>query len=105
MTTTSAQVAPIRLASALSRAARGRVAYLVASGIDPAQARREAVTSIGRAVVYEASVISSLDMLVLLGLALVLALAVTLGLKRDAYSGAARPASAFLAPRLPYDLR
>jgi hypothetical protein len=105
MTTTSARFAPIRLASALSRAARGRVAYLFASGIDPAQARREAVTSIGRAVGYEASVISSVDMLVLLGLALVLTLVIAFGLERDAYSETARPAFAFLASRPPYELR
>ena len=104
MTIASPQFASIRLASAASSAVRGRVAYL-ASGLDPAQARREAMASIGRAVGYEASVISSTDMLVLLGLVLILALAIALGLKRDPYSETARPGVALLASRPPHALR
>ena len=96
MTIASPQFASIRLASAATRAVRGRLAYLT-SGLDPAQARREAVASIGRAVGYEASVVSSADMLVLLGLVLILALAIALGLKRDAYGEAAHPGFALLA--------
>jgi hypothetical protein len=104
MTIASPQFASIRLASAATSAARGRMAYL-ASGLDPAQARREAVASIGRAVGHEASVISSADVLVLLGLVLVLALAVALGLKRDLYSEAAHPGFALPAYRSPHALR
>ncbi len=75
----------IRLASAAVGAARGRIAYFVANGLDPAQARREAVATIGRAVGHEASVIGSADMLILVGAVLILALAVMLGLKRVPY--------------------
>jgi hypothetical protein len=104
MITASAQFAPLRLASAATEAARGRVAYAVVSGLDPAQARREAVASIGRAVSYEASIISSADLLVLLGLALVLALALALGLKRDVYGEVARPGFTALASISPHHL-
>ena len=104
MTISSPQFAPFRLALATARAARGRLAYAIA-GLDPAQARREAMSGIGRAVGYEASVIFSADMLVLLGLALVLVLAVALGLKRDPYSEAAGPGFALIAYRAPHALR
>jgi hypothetical protein len=76
------QLAPIRLASAAVGTAGGRIAYFIANALDPAQARREAVATIGRAIGHEASVIGSADMLVLLGAALILALAVALDLKR-----------------------
>ena len=99
MTLSTQHIAPVRLASVVAQAYRGRMAYLVASGVDPAQGRREAVASISRAVAYEASVISSTDLLVLLGLALVLALAIALGVKRDPYSDAARPGFALVASR------
>ncbi|HKW54423.1 MAG TPA: hypothetical protein VJO12_12075 [Stellaceae bacterium] len=105
MTIAPPQFASLRLASAAISAVRGRVAYLIANGIDPAQARREAVATIGRAVGHEASVISSADMLVLLGLVLVLALAIALGLKRDPYSEAVRPGFALLASRAAHALR
>jgi hypothetical protein len=85
MTSLPQYLASIRLASAAVGGARGRIAYLVAKGLDPAQARREAVALIGRAVGHEASVIGSADMLVLLGAMLILALAITLGLKRVPY--------------------
>jgi len=85
MTTLPQQFAPIRLASAVADAAGGRIAYFVARGLDPAQARREAVATIGRAVGHEASIIGSADMLILLGAALILALAIALGLKRVPY--------------------
>ena len=104
MTIASPQFASARLASAATSAARGRIAYL-ASGLDPAQARREAVASIGRAIGYGASVISSADMLVLLGLMLVLALAIALGLKRDAYGEAAHPGFALPASGSEHALR
>ena len=104
MTISSPQFASTRLASAATSAARGRIAYL-ASGLDPAQARREAVASIGRAIGYGASVIGSADMLVLLGLVLVLALAIALGLKRDAYGEAAHPGFALLASGSEHALR
>jgi hypothetical protein len=97
MTIASPQFAPFRLASSATQAARNRVAHAIASGLDPTQARREAMTGISRAVSYEASLIGSIDMLVLLGLALVLALALALGLKRDPYSEAAHPGFALLA--------
>lgn len=97
MTIASRQFAPIRRASAATEAARGRMAYVLANGLDPAQARREAVASIGRAVSYEASIIGSADLLILLGLALVVALALALGLKRDLYGEVARPGLAVLA--------
>src|SRR5260370_40126390 len=94
----------IRLASAAVGAARGRIAYFVANGLDPAQARREAVATIGRAVGHEASVIGSADMLILVGAVLILAFAFMLGLKRVPYLepaganfaavGAARPPQA-----------
>ena len=101
MTMPSAQFAALRLASSATQAARGRVAYAIAGGIDPAQSRHEAMTGIGRAVTYEASLIGSIDMLVLV----VLALAIALGLKHDPYSEAARPGFALLAHRSPYDFR
>lgn len=104
MTIASPQSAPIRLASAATEAARGRMAYVLANGLDPAQARREAVASIGRAVSYEASIIGSADMLILLGLALVLALALALGLRRGIYGEVARPAFTVLASISPHHL-
>jgi hypothetical protein len=97
MTIVSPQFAALRLASSATQAARGRVAYAIAGGIDPAQSRREAMTSIGHAVSYEASLIGSVDMLTLLGLALVLALALGLGLKRDPFGEIARSGFTFLA--------
>jgi hypothetical protein len=105
MAIASPQFASIRLASAATSAVRGRLAYLIANGIDPAQARREAVATIGRAVSHEASVIGSADMLVLLGLMLVLALTIALGPKRAPYSEAARPGFTLLAFRPPHALR
>ena len=101
MTIASAPFAPIRLAAAAIEAGGGRLAYAIANGVDAAQARREAVASIGRAVSYEASVMGLADLLVLLGLALVLALALALGLERDPYGAAARPAFAVRAPLSP----
>lgn len=80
MTISTQYLAPVRLAATVAGTLRGRIAYFVASGLDPAQARREAIVSIGRAVRHDA-VIASADMLVLLGTALVLALAIVLGLK------------------------
>ncbi|HEU5275963.1 MAG TPA: hypothetical protein VFU97_20060 [Xanthobacteraceae bacterium] len=101
MTIASPQFASSRLASAAALAARGRAAYAIANGLDPAQARREAVASIGRAVSYEASIISSTDMLVLLGLALVLALALALGVRRDSDAEVGLSGFIFLASPSP----
>lgn len=104
MTPLPHQFAPLRLASAATGAAQGRIAYFVANSLDPAQARREAVATIGRAVGHEASVIGSADMLVLLGAVLILALAIALGLKRVAYPDAAGAGFALtLASRPPQD--
>ena len=88
------------LASATA-VARGRIAYFAARGLDPAQARREAVATISRAVGHEASVIGSADMLILLGALLILALAIALGLKRPAYFAAAGASFAATAASLP----
>jgi len=97
MTPSPHQPAPLRLASAATGTVQGRIAYFVANGLDPAQARREAVATIGRAVGHEASVIGSADMIVLLGaiLILILALAVVLGFRRAAYPDAAGASFAF----------
>jgi len=95
MTPSPHQPAPLRLASAATGTVQGRIAYFVANGLDPAQARREAVATIGRAVGHEASVIGSADMIVLLGAILILALAVVLGFKRAAYPDAAGASFAF----------
>ena len=100
MTIAYPQFASIQLASAAIRAARARMACIT-NGLDPAQARREAVASIGRAVSYQASVISSTEMLVLLGLALVLALAFALGLKRDFHGEMALSGFPFLTSPAP----
>ena len=104
MTITSRQFAPFRLASSATQAARSQMAYAVASGLDPAQARREAMARIGHAISYDASLIGSADMLVLLGLALVLALALVLGLRRDLYGEVASPAYTAFASLSPHDL-
>jgi hypothetical protein len=95
MTPSPHQPAPLRLASAATGTVQGRIAYFVANGLDPAQARREAVATIGRAVGHEASVIGSADMIVLLGAILILALAVVLGFRRAAYPDAAGASFAF----------
>ncbi|HEX9490815.1 MAG TPA: hypothetical protein VF930_11045 [Stellaceae bacterium] len=106
MTLLPQQIAPIRLASAAAGAARDRIAYFVANGLDPMQARREAVATISRAVGHEASVIGSADMLVLLGAALILALAIAFGVKRVPYLEPAGASFAVnLASRPPRDSR
>jgi hypothetical protein len=104
MTIWPTQLAPLRLASSAIQAGRSRVAYAMASGLDPAQARREAMTGIGRAISYEASLLGSVELLILLGLALVLALALALGLKRDPYGEVARPGFAVLTSISPHHL-
>jgi hypothetical protein len=81
--------------------ARGRIVYFAARGLDPAQARREAVATISRAVGHEASVVGSTDMLILLGALLILALAVVLGLKRPAYFEAAGASFAATTASIP----
>jgi len=47
MTIAVPEFAPVGLVSAATQAARGRLAYAVASGLDPAQARREAMRAWG----------------------------------------------------------
>ena len=104
MTIAAPQLTPFRLASSAAQAARSRVAYAIARGLDPAQARREAMARMGHAISYEASLVGSADMLVLLGLALVLALALALGLKREPYGETARAAYTALNSISPHHL-
>jgi len=105
MTISAQYSAPTRLASAVAEATRGRIAYFVANGLDPAQARGEAIATIGRAVRHEA-IIGSADLLVLLGMVLVLALAIALGLKHAPYREAAGLGFATVsASRLPHGSR
>jgi hypothetical protein len=105
MTISAQHSAPARLASAVAGASRGRIAYFVASGLDPAQARGEAIATIGRAVRHEA-LIGSADMFVLLGIALVLVLAIALGLRHAPYRETAGAGfAAIVASHLPHDRR
>jgi DHA2 family multidrug resistance protein len=58
--------------------------YFLAHGADPQTARRKAIIAVGRAVQKQALVMSFSDTFCLLGVALLVALAATLLLKRPA---------------------
>lgn len=78
----------VQSVSQFNEATRQRIAeftrYFLSHGIsDPATARHEAVIAIGRIVRKQATIMAYSDVFVLLGVALVVALAITLALKKS----------------------